>query len=73
MIIPKYLLGGNAWTRALALSGLPSLEDLVGLATPQVPEREDRRQVLGTRTRLALLPVVDRLRGGTDQKTALGS
>ena len=54
------------------LRGLPALENLVGLPTPQVPERENRWQVLGTRTRLALLPVVDRLRGGADPEPALG-
>ena len=54
------------------LRGLAALEDLVGLSTPQVPEREDRGQVLGTRTHLALLPVVNRLRRGADQETALG-
>ena len=54
------------------LRGLPALENLVGLPTPQVPEREDRRQVLGTRACLSLLPVVDGLRGGADQETALG-
>lgn len=54
------------------LRGLPALENLVGLSTPQLPERNDRRQVLGPRTRLALLPVVDGLRRCTDEKTAFG-
>ena len=52
------------------LRGLPALENLVGLPTPQVPEREDRRQVLGTRACLSLLPVVDRLRRRADEETA---
>jgi hypothetical protein len=54
------------------LSGFARLQDLASLSTPKLSEREDRRQVLRTRARLALLPVVDRLRRRSDQKAAFG-
>ena len=47
--------------------------DLVGLASSQVPEREDGRQMLGARANLPLFPVVDRLGGCADQKAAFSS
>ena len=55
------------------LGGSTSLQDLIRLTTPQVPQGKDGRQMLGARTRLALFPVVDRLRGGADQQAAFGS
>ena len=51
------------------LRGLAGFQDLVRLPTPKVPECVNRRQVLRTRARLALFPVVDRLRRCADQKT----
>ena len=51
------------------LRGLAGFQDLVRLPTPKVPECVDRRQVLRTRARLALFPVVDRLRRCADEKT----
>ena len=51
------------------LRDLAGFQDLVRLPTPKVPECVDRRQVLRTRARLALFPVVDRLRRCADEKT----
>src|SRR4051794_1390540 len=63
---------GHALAAANQLSGFAGVEDLVRLSTAQLPEREDRGQVLRARARLALLPVVDRLRRRADQKAAFG-
>ena len=54
----------------LRLGGFASFQDLVGLATTQVPERIDRRQVLGTWANLPLFPVVDGLGRCADQENA---
>ena len=59
-----------AQLRARRLCGSPGSRWLAGA---QVPERVDRRQVLGARARLALLPVVDRLRRCADEQAAFGS
>jgi len=42
------------------------------VSTPQLPERNDRRQVLSARACLSLVPVVDRLGGCADKKPAFG-
>jgi hypothetical protein len=57
---------------AVLLRCLAGLENFVRLPYSEVPERKDRRQVLGARTSLALLPVVDGLRRCADQEPALG-
>ena len=53
------------------LGGFAALQDLARLPSTQVPEREDRRQMLSAWTCLALFPVVDRLGRRADQQTAV--
>ena len=69
---PLGVVLGKASRPAEVSGGFAGFDDLVGCPSPKTPEREHRPKVAGARARLALFPVVDRLRRRTDQKAALG-